>query len=190
MPTKIVYKYYIIPVMIIMAGIFFSCENDLEKIKRINDDPNRPNETFENLHVIYTDSGYAQVELFAGIAEKYTSPKEITKFKDGLKVNFFDEKGEITSVLTSLYGEVDDKTGNITVRDSVELLNLLEKKKLETEVLYWNKLGDSIYTDKPMVITYPDMILYGKGGWTTRTFDTAQFYYPTAKIFMNKNKEE
>lgn len=190
MPIRIVHKYFIIPVMIVMAGIFFSCENDLEKIKQINADPSSPNETSEELHVIYTDSGYAQVELFAGIAETYSSPKAITKFKDGLKVNFFNDIGEVTSVLTSLYGEVDDETGNITVRDSVELLNVLEKKKLETEVLYWNKEGDSIYTDKPMVITYPDMILYGKGGWTTHTFDTAQFYNPTAIIFVNKNKEE
>lgn len=190
MPTKIGYKYLIIPVMFFMAGIFFSCENDLEKIKKINANSNSPNETSVNLHVIYTDSGYAQVELFAGIAETYTSPKKVTKFKDGLKVNFFNDKGEVTSVLTSLYGEVDDKSGNITVRDSVELLNVLEKKKLETEVLYWNKLGDSIYTDKPMVITYPEMILYGKGGWTTHTFDTAQFYNPTAKIFINQKEEE
>jgi len=190
MSTKISHKYFIIPVMIFMAGIFFSCENDLEKIKKINADPNSPNETSENLHVIYTDSGYAQVELFAGIAETYTLPRSVTKFKDGLKVNFFNEKGEVTSVLTSLYGEVDDESGNITVRDSVELLNVLEKKKLETEVLYWNKEVDSIYTDKPMVITYPEMILYGKGGWTTHTFDTAQFYNPTAKIFINQNEEE
>lgn len=190
MSIKVSHNYIIIPVMIVMAGIFFSCENDLEKIKKINEDPNSPNETFENLHIIYTDSGYAQVELFAGIAETYTSPKPITKFKDGLKVNFFNDKGEVTSVLTSLYGEVDDENGNITVRDSVELLNVLEKKKLETEVLYWNKLGDSIYTDKPMVITYPEMIMYGKGGWTTHTFDTAQFYNPTAKIFINQNEEE
>lgn len=184
------YKYFFIPVMIIMAGIFFSCENDLEKVKLIAEDPTSPNETSEVLHVIYTDSGYAQVELFAGIAETYTSPKAITKFKDGLKVNFFDDHGQITSVLTSLYGEVDDETGDIIVRDSVELLNVIEKKKLETEVLYWNKKGDSIYTDKAMVITYPDMILYGKGGWTTHKFDTAQFYKPTAKIFVNENKEE
>lgn len=190
MALKRKHKYCIIPVMIVMAGIFFSCENDLEKVKLITEDPNSPNETSENLHVIYTDSGYAQVELFAGIAETYKSPKAITKFKDGLKVNFFDDHGQITSVLTSLYGEVDDESGNITVRDSVELLNVVEKKKLETEVLYWNKKGDSIYTDKPMVITYPDMILYGQGGWTTHKFDTAQFYKPTAKIFINQNNEE
>ncbi|MEX1193410.1 MAG: LPS export ABC transporter periplasmic protein LptC [Brumimicrobium sp.] len=184
------YIFYFIPVMIFVTGIFFSCENDLEKVKHITANPNSPNETSENLHIIYTDSGYAQIELTARIAEKYSSPKEITKFKDGLKVNFFSDEGEIISILTSIYGEVDDENGNITVRDSVELYNIEDKKKLETEVLYWNKKGDSIYTDKAVVITSPDMILYGHGAWTNHYFDTAQFYKPTAKIFLNKNEEE
>lgn len=183
------YNFYFIPVVMIMTGIFFSCENDLEKVKKITASPNSPNETSEYLHIIYTDSGYAQIELNARIAEKYTSPKAITKFKDGLKVNFFNDNGRITSILTSIYGEVDDESGNITVRDSVELYNIEDKKRLETEVLYWNKKGDSIYTDKAVVITSPDMILYGKGAWTNHFFDTAQFYKPTAKIFLN-NKEE
>ncbi|MDX1651465.1 MAG: LPS export ABC transporter periplasmic protein LptC [Brumimicrobium sp.] len=177
-----------IPVMLVVAGIFFSCENDLEKIKKITTYPDSPNETTENLHVVYTDSGYAQVELFARIAESYSEPKSITKFKDGLKVKFFNEKGEVTSVLTSLYGEIDDESGNIIVRDSVELLNINRKKKLETEVLFWNKKGDSIYTDKAVVITSPDMILYGMGAWTNHRFDTAQFYKPTARIFLNNNE--
>jgi len=170
--------------MILMMGVFFSCVNDLEKVKKITTHPDHPDETSEMLHVIYTDSGYAQVEIFANIAETYTQPESVTKFKDGLKVNFFNEEGEIASVLTSLFGEIDEE-GNITVRDSVKLLNVLEQKTLESEVLYWDKDGDSIYTNKSVVITTPDMVLSGMGAWTTPAFDTAQFYKPTAKIFLN-----
>lgn len=175
---------YLIPVMIFMTGIFFSCVNDLDKVKKITTHPDNPDETSEMLHIIYTDSGYAKFEIYANIAEKYAQPKEITKFKDGLKVNFYNDDGEIGSVLTALFGEIDAETGNITVRDSVKLVNLLKQKTLETEVLYFNKGGDSIYTNKPVVITSPDMILSGIGAWTTQEFDTAQFYKPTAKIFL------
>lgn len=175
-----------IPVMIFMMGIFFSCVNDLEKVKKITTHPDNPDETSEMLHVIYTDSGYAQIEIFANIAETYAQPKNVTKFKDGLKVNFYNDNGEIASVLTSLFGEIDGETGNITVRDSVKLVNIIKQKTLESEVLYWNKDGDSIYTNKPVVISSPDMVLSGVGAWTTPAFDTAQFYKPTAKIFLNK----
>jgi LPS export ABC transporter protein LptC len=172
--------------MIFVAGMFFSCVNDLDKVKSVTTRPDSPNETSENLHVVYTDSGLAQVEIFATIAETYSEPKAMTQFKDGLKVNFFNPDGTIASTLTSLYGEIDQKTGNVTVRDSVRLRNIEQQKTLETEILYWNQLGDSIYTDKAVVVKSPDMILSGIGAWTTPTFDTAQFYKPTAKIFLKE----
>lgn len=171
-----------------MVGFFYSCENDINKVKKIAIQPDSPSETSEDLHVIYTDSGMAQIEIYSHIAETYVLPKEKTKFKDGLKVNFYSDDGEIEATLTSLYGEIDKKTGNITVRDSVKLINLENKKTLKTEVLYWNKGGDSIYTDKPVVIKSPDMILSGVGAWATPNLDTAQFYHPTAKIYL-KNKQ-
>ncbi len=170
--------------MLGMTGIFVSCENDLEKVKKITTSSTTPDETSEELHVIYTDSGWAQLEIYAGIAETYAAPKKVTKFKDGLKVNFFDDDGTLATRLTSLYGEIDEESGNITVRDSVRLLNLREQKTLESEVLYWNKKGDSIFTDKAVVITSPDMVVSGVGAWTTPAFDTAQFYKPTAQIFL------
>jgi len=180
------HKLHWIPVLFIMAGIFYSCVNDLDKVKKITSHPDSPDETSENLHIIYTDSGFAQIEIFATIAETYSNPTAVTKFKDGLKVNFYNDEGEIQSVLTSLFGEIDNEKGNITVRDSVELVNVEEQKTLKTEVLYWNKSGDSIYTNRPVVITSPDMVLSGVGAWTTPAFDTAQFYKPTAKIYLKE----
>jgi len=174
----------IIPAMILVAGIFFSCVNDLNKVKRISTSTDSPDETSEFFHVIFTDSGFAQIEINARIAETYSSPRKITKFKDGLKVNFFNNEGEVVSTLTSIYGEIDDESGDITVRDSVVFINLEEEKTLETEVLYWIKGGDSIFTDKDVVIKSPDMILYGVGAWTTPLFDTAQFYKPKAEIYL------
>lgn len=173
-----------IPVIILVTGFFFSCVNDLEKVKRITTSPDNPDETSEDFHVIFTDSGFAKLEINAGIAETYSTPTKITKFKNGLKVNFFNEDGTIASVLTSIYGEIDDESGNIMVKDSVKLHNIEEEKTLESEELYWNKNGDSIYTNKPVVIRSPDMILKGIGAWTTPLFDTAQFYKPEAEIYL------
>lgn len=172
--------------MLILAGIFFSCTNDLENVRKITTHPDNPDETSEFLHIIYTDSGQAQIEIISTIAETYSKPTRVTKFKDGLQVNFYDEEGEIKTILTSKYGEIDEESGNITVRDSVKLENIQEQRILESEVLYWNKGGDSIYTDKKVTITSKDMILTGVGAWTTHEFDTAQFYRPTAKIFLNE----
>ncbi len=177
-------KSFIIPVVLITTGIFFSCSNDLEKVKRITHNPDSPEETSEEFHVVFTDSGIAQIEIFANIAETYAVPKKMTKFKDGLKVNFFNDDGTIASILTSIYGEIDDESGDIVVSDSVVFENLEDKKRLETEILYWNKDTDSIFTDQPVTIISPDMILTGIGAWTTPLFDTAQFFKPKATIYL------
>lgn len=190
MNTPFIKKIKYIPVMFTMAGMFFSCVNDLDKVKKVTTQPDSPNETSEDLHIVFTDSGVAQVEIFAKIAETYSKPQEMTQFKDGLKVNFFNPDGSIASTLTSLYGEIDQNSGNIEVRDSVRLKNLEEQKTLETEVLYWNQAGDSIYTDKAVVVKSPDMIISGMGAWTTPKFDTAQFFKPTAKIYLKNKKDE
>jgi len=176
----------VFPVILVMAGIFFSCSNDMEQVKRITMSPNSPEETSEDFHVIFTDSGFASFELFAGIAETYIEPKKITQFKDGLKVLFFDDLGNVTSILTSIYGEVDEETGNIEVRDSVEFLNIQSKELLKTEVLYWNKIADSIYTDKPVVLRAPDKVITGIGARTNHLMDTLVVYKPQAVIYSNK----
>lgn len=180
-------KYYkLFPVVLVMAGIFFSCSNDMEQVKRVTMSPNSPEETSEDFHVISTDSGYASFELFAGIAETYIEPRKVTQFKKGLKVLFFDDKGNVTSVLTSIYGEVDEETGNIEVRDSVEFLNKSTQELLKTEVLYWNKIADSIYTDKPVVLRAPDKIVTGIGARTNHLMDTLVVYKPQAIIYSKK----
>lgn len=175
-----------IPAILVMAGILLSCSNDLEKVKRITTTPDSPEETSENFHVIFTDSGWASFELKATIAETYIEPRKVTKFKDGLRVNFFDNLGNITSILTSIYGEVDEETGNIMVRDSVEFLNVEKQETLKTEILYWSKDGDSIYTDKPVVMRGPDKIITGIGARTNQTMDTLIVHRPQATIYRQK----
>ena len=73
--------------------------------------------------MIYAEDGYARVEIFAALAETYRGKEEITKIKDSLKVHFFNEKGEIVSKLTALYGEINNTKGTLMVKDSVRLYN-------------------------------------------------------------------
>ncbi|MDX1446904.1 LPS export ABC transporter periplasmic protein LptC [Lishizhenia sp.] len=172
---------FTIPVILGVAGIFFSCVNDLERIKEVSSIEHAPDEASRNLNVIYTDSGYAKLELTATIAESYNETQK-TKLKDGLKVKFFNDNGEVVSILTALYGEIDKNTGDMFVRDSVELKNVEQNKILKSEELIWDKKGDSVYTEKAVTITYPNMILYGQGAKTNRNFDTAFVYNVKARV--------
>ena len=176
-----------IPAILCVAGFLFSCVNELDSVKRVTSSNDAPQESTTGLHVIYTDSGYAQVEVFASIAETYLKENtKITQLKDGLRVNFFTPTGEIQSSLTAIYGEIDERTGKMFVRDSVELHNFEKDKTLETEELHYNLKDSSIYTDKSVVITSPKVIIYGIGARTTQVFDTTIVFKPQAEIYLDK----
>jgi len=185
--SSTIYKYWI-PVMI-MAGILFSCVNDLDTIQKVTYDPKAPNETSTNLEVLYTDSGYARVKIFAKLAETYSSPERVTKFKDGVEVDFFSEDGDVVSKLTALYGEVNFKSGLITVRDSVVLRNLKKKQFMETEELFYNQNNDTISTQKYVVCKRDGKGVIGRGHGlkTTRFFNYFEILEPEGKMDFSED---
>jgi len=173
-------------IYLISLGILSSCVNDLEEIKKISFKSDAPDDVTENLKIVQTDSGYAKFQLYAKIAETYTKPVAITKFKDGLKVDFFSNKGIIVSTLTALYGEMNVSTGVFYVKDSVQLINYEKQQRLETEELTWEKADSSIFTNKDVIVKNPKGVLFGKGIRSKQDFSTYTFLRPTGKIDFDK----
>lgn len=166
----------------IILLILSSCVNDLDSIKKISYKPTDPDERTTELNVIYSDSGYAKVEVYAALAETYSKPERVTKLKDGLKVIFFDDDGKIISVLTALYGEIREQNGTIMVKDSVQLMNFEKMQRLETEELHWNQKDSTIFTEKAVIVRTPEALFFGKGIRTKQDFSTYEFLKPEGKI--------
>ncbi|TNE54377.1 MAG: LPS export ABC transporter periplasmic protein LptC [Bacteroidetes bacterium] len=165
-----------------MAGIFFSCVNDLDSIKKISASANDPDERTRELRVLYSDSGKVQVEVYARLAETYSHPKPIVKLKDSIEVRFYNPNGNLVSVLTALYGEIDQQNGQMFVRDSVHLYNPIKKQRLETEELKWNQKDSTIFTNKDVAVRTEDAIFYGKGLKTRQDFSHYEFLKPLGKL--------
>lgn len=178
--------FFGIPASLVLAGILFSCVNDLAQVRIVGNDPKSPDEVTADLELFYTDSGAPKVRIYAKLAETYSLPEKVTKLKDGIKVDFYDETGEIVSTLTALYGEVQLSKNLMFVRDSVELYNYAKKQRMETEELFWNQKDSLIYTDKNVIVRSPDGVVYGKGIRTKQDFSTFTFYKPTGTINATK----
>ena len=158
------FKNYLIPAVFFIAGIFlFSCENDLDAIQKVTYDPKSPDDVTHNLKVLYNDSGYPQIKIFAKLAETYSKPEHLTKLKNGLQVDFYSIDGEITSTMTAQYGEINFATGKVSVKDSVVLFNYKKKQRLETEELFWNQKDSTIFTDKYVLIKTEGKGITGRG---------------------------
>lgn len=147
-------------VLIVVIVLLVGCTNDLDKIKKITYSPKAPDEVSQNLTIYFADSGYAKLNIFASHAETYSKP-HITQLKDSLKIDFFDEKGVITTTLTAKFGEVNHDTGKMYVKDSVRLVNHAEKRIMYTSILYWNQSDSTIFTDQNVRLISPKGKAYG-----------------------------
>jgi LPS export ABC transporter protein LptC len=179
-------KFIGIPVIAMMTGILFSCVNDLNDVQKITHDPKAPSEMTENLEVFFTDSGYPKIRLYAKLAETFNKPQQVTKFRKGIKVDFFDASGVVVSTLTAQYGEIQLTDQKMFVRDSVELYNHPKQQRLKTEELIWNQKDSVIYSNKSVVVTDPKRVLYGQGIRTKQDFSAYTFIKPRGKVNLEK----
>lgn len=174
--------YYL---LLLLAAIVLSCTNDLNKIKKISYDPNSPDEVSQKLNIYYVDSGYAKLNIFALHAETY-SKQNLTKLKDSIQVDFFDDNGTITTTLTARYGEVDNKSGKIFVKDSVKLVNHADKRIMYTTILYWNQADSTIYTDQDVKLVSPKGVGYGTSLRAKQDFTTYKITDPRGAYEFNQ----
>lgn len=167
---------------------FVSCNNSEKNVKRVEVDENTPSEIIENLHMYYSDSARVKIELIAAYSERSSSLKEQTIFKDSLRLNFYNEKGIKTTTLSALYGEFNDETESIFVKDSVRLYNFDKKQLLKTNSLYWNKKDSTIYTKDTVWVSSPDGIARGRGIETKQDFREYKIMFPEGNLLLNDKK--
>lgn len=174
--------------LLFVCSLLFSCVNDIEKIKKITFKPNDPDEKMNQLFLTYSDSGMAKIRLYAPLAESFNSGGKIVKFREGVKVEFYNESGSLYSILTAKYGEINDKEGTMQVKDSVQMFNPIKNQRMETEALYWNRSDSSIFTDEMVMVRTPKALFFGKGLRSKQDFSSYEFLKPQGKIDIDSKK--
>ena len=79
-----------------------------------------------------------------------------------LRVTFFGEAGDTTSVLTAKEGEADRRTRHLLARNQVEV-HTTEGHLLETEVLEWDNGRQKIFSEEAVRITQGRNVYTGVG---------------------------
>jgi LPS export ABC transporter protein LptC len=168
--------------------VLSACENDIAVVQRISYEADAPTESTKNLVLTYAEAGYARVEIHAALAETYRGKSQITKIKDSLRVYFFNEKGDIVSTLSALYGEINYNSGELMVKDSVRLYNHKKKQTLETEALFWNQKDSSIYSKSSVIVRSPKGKVFGEGIKTKQDFSSYVLLKPVGSWQIDKNQ--
>lgn len=175
MKINIKHIIFCIPVLF-GAGIFFSCENDLENVKKITASDETPDQVTTNLHSFYSDSGIVKYEIIASRVEIYEKEPAKTIFKNGFEVNYFSGSGEIISKLQADYGEIKEKENMVIARNNVIFTNYEKKQELKTEELFWDKNLKKVRTTKNFFLKTPTTEGKGTGMETDETFSEYEVY--------------
>ena len=144
----------------LLALIMISCTAEKNEDTAIESTVVYPDQESWNATIRITKDGNTVGLLKAGHIQKFSSTKT-TLLKEGLHVDFYDEEGNHTSILTSQGGKVLDAKqdmeafGNVIVVSDSGLI-------LYTDTLKWNNKEQKIHSDIAMKIVSDEAdTLYG-----------------------------
>ena len=111
--------------------------------------------------VVFSDSGQRSAILWAGHIAAYAQQR-ITLLGDSVHVDFFNENGRHSSLLTARRGKVNDVTHDLEVYENVVVVSD-SGTTLKSERLFWNNTTRKIYTDAFVDIQSPRGHIMGHG---------------------------
>lgn len=160
-------------VILILLGVtmLFSCKNDIETINLITSKTNFPDQSAENIEIIYSDSAKIKLKIIAPVLDHYGDKEEpYTEFPKGIDVTFYNPDRSIKSTLTANYAILDEKTALWEAKDDVVVVNKEEDNQLNTEHLIWDQNEGIIYSEKHVRITTADRVILGTGFESNQEF--------------------
>lgn len=149
----------------IVLALFMLAGCTGERVKPVID-PNLvvqelPTQESWNSKVVFTDSGYTKAILYTGHLRVFSKSME-TLMDSGVKVDFYNTMENVSTVLTSKRGRVDDANRDLYAIDSVVAVSD-SGVTVTTEELMWRNKDRKIVSDKFVTIISPKEKIQGYG---------------------------
>lgn len=189
MKTSYKYALWLVSLVALWA-LFGSCKNELAEIEAMvaNFDPQV--EVAEEVEILYSDSAKVRVRITGPSMRSYIDQADAQQeFPDGVFVEFFDGDHQVTSQLSARYGLRLPQKDQVIVRDSV-VWKSIEGEKLETEELIWDEKTQKVYTNKFVVVTRPDEIIYGHGFEADQNFTYSRINAIEGRLKVEEKQED
>ena len=149
----------------------FSCQTDIETINKITEVRKRPSFEVHDFETIVSDSGRIQVKITSPKLSRFDKNEiKYDEYIKGIAVEFYDKSMILEATLTCDYAKYLIDKEIWEAKFNVEVNNVKENEKLNTELLYWNMNKEKIYSDKFVKITRSEEILFGEGFESNQDF--------------------
>jgi len=156
-----------IVIVTVAITMLFSCKkNDIQFVANLTQTDSLPTQSVIRLESVYTDSGKTKIKVQAPLVNKFSSGEKKNMhniyFPEGLLVYFYKSTGTMSASLTAKYAIYHDDKKLWEASDSVVAKNQ-NGEILNTELLFWDEVGERIYSPKFVKITTEDQVIFGEG---------------------------
>ena len=156
---------------VFLAGMFFSCKNDIREITALTEDREIAVQTTYNAVYDYTENGKIKNRLEVSRMDRFEGENRRIEVSDGFVLIFFDSTGTEEARLRANRGIFQEESGIMKAIEDVELRNN-KNEQLNTEELIWLQDSGKVYTDEFVKITQSDGVIFGRGLTTDETFSS------------------
>jgi LPS export ABC transporter protein LptC len=143
---------------ILLSGIL-GCGSS-PRVSSVPETGELPDQEVSDFEATETDQGTTQWKMYARSAATYRARN--TVIARGLRIDFYDEKGERSSTLTSREGEMNDMTHDMTARGDV-VIQTTEGTRMTTDQLQFHNRIQRIQTESFVRVERRGDVLTGYG---------------------------
>lgn len=170
--------------------LFLACEKTPPPVDEVLMRQGLEAEIARDVEILYSDSAKIKVRVTGPTMLYHQDRADVRQeFPDGVQVEFFDEEQQISSVLTAKYGVRLETQNKVVVRDSVVWQSTVGDM-LETSELTWDERQKKVHTNKFVVVTRPDEIMYGHGFEADQNFRDIRMYAIDGRKKIDKISED
>ena len=113
-----------------------------------------------------------------------------SEYPQGVFLEFYDKDGSMTSTLKANRAFYSKKTDEYKVEEDVEVYNIENKERLNSEELFWNPKKEEIHTNKFVSITTPTQVIKGVGLTAKQDFSSYVIRKVTGIISVEEDVEQ
>ena len=133
-----------------------------------------------NVRTLVSDSAKLKFQLTAPLEQQFENGDML--YPKGMKVTFYSADGlkTVINTLTAKYGKVDKAKNLYIMRGNVQVANVPQQQRMDTEELFYDKTKQLIYTDTAMFVkvTTPTEYLTGYGLTANQNFSRYRILKP------------
>lgn len=179
-------KNTFLSILALLAGMLFSCKNDIKEVQSVTTDSILPLETAQNIEFVYSDSSRLKFRVVATKMNRFGGDEPKLEFTNGLEVFAYNALGEVDSKIQAEYGISYENKGFMEAKNNVIIVNR-EGDQLNTEHITWDQTNKLIKSEVFVKITTENEVIYGDGLEASEDF--SKYKILNIKGIINLNED-